>query len=343
MSLFTRKRVIIILVCLFFLAAVFGAMGLGLFLISPADKEGGVQLVVVEEGLSLGEVAGKLKEKKIITSKPLFMLWARVMGTSRRIKSGEYRLGSRMAPIKILELLTKGAIVTHAVTIPEGFTKVQIAMLLAEEGLVDKGQFLALTDVSTLLEPYGIKSPSLEGYLYPDTYHFGRGISALTAIDTMIKRFLEVIEPLKKRAKEVGMKMEEVITLASIVEKETGQGKERPLIASVFLNRLKRRMRLESDPTVIYGLDGFDGNLRRKDLKRPTPYNTYVIRGLPPGPIASPGLQAIRAVLYPARTDYLFFVSKNDGTHYFSKTLSEHNRAVEKYQRRRRSRKRKTS
>ena len=132
--------------------------------------------------------------------------------------------------------------------------------------------------------------------------------------------------------------VEEVIILASIVEKETGQGEERPLIAAVFLNRLKKGMRLESDPTVIYGLDNFDGNLKRKDLTAPSPYNTYVIRGLPPGPIASPGIEAIKAVLYPAQSKYLYFVSKNDGFHQFSETLAEHNRAVSKYQKKRRRR-----
>ena len=139
------------------------------------------------------------------------------------------------------------------------------------------------------------------------------------------------------------MPLEDVIILASIVEKETGLGKERPLISSVFLNRLKRRMRLESDPTVIYGLSRFDGNLTKKDLQRKTPYNTYIIRGLPPGPIANPGLASIKAVLYPEDTVYLYFVSKNDGSHYFSKTLSEHNRAVNTYQRKRIKRRRKTS
>jgi UPF0755 protein len=132
----------------------------------------------------------------------------------------------------------------------------------------------------------------------------------------------------------VGMNLPELITLASIVEKETGLAEERPTIASVFLNRLKKGMRLESDPTVIYGIKDFDGNLTRKDLNRATPYNTYIIRGLPPGPIANPGLEAIRAVLYPAQTDYLYFVSRNDGSHHFSKTLSEHNKAVQIYQKR---------
>jgi len=138
-----------------------------------------------------------------------------------------------------------------------------------------------------------------------------------------------------KRADEIGMKMEEIVILASIVEKETGRPEERPVIASVFLNRLKKGMRLESDPTVIYGLEGFDGNLKKRDLGRMTPYNTYLLKGLTPGPISNPGLESIKAVLYPGQTDYLYFVSKNDGSHHFSKTLSEHSRAVNIYQKKR--------
>jgi UPF0755 protein len=172
----------------------------------------------------------------------------------------------------------------------------------------------------------------LEGYLFPDTYQFGRGISPSLIIDAMVKRFWQMVGPLTDRAKETGMTMQEIVTLASIVEKETGQPSERPLIASVFLNRLKSGMRLESDPTVIYGLENFDGNLRKKDLVQRSPYNTYVIHGLTPGPICNPGLESIKAVIFPAKTDYLYFVSKNDGSHHFSRTLSEHNQAVERYQ-----------
>jgi len=247
-------------------------------------------------------------------------------------------LSADMPPLRILEKLARGEIITHAVTIPEGFTKVQIGDLLEQKGIIKKQEFLGLTDNREIVESYGLSGPSLEGYLYPDTYQFGRGISAKMTVNTMVKRFEEIAAPLKERIEEVGMSLEEVTTLASIVEKETGQGKERPLIAAVFLNRLKKRMRLASDPTVIYGITDFNGNLTRKDLEEKTPYNTYVNYGLPPGPIANPGLESIKAVLYPADTDYLYFVSRNDGSHQFSKTLAEHNRAVQTYQKRRRSR-----
>ena len=335
---FSRKRVAIISLGLLFLAALILCAASGLFFITPADEGGKNQLVIIREGLSLKEVAGELDRKKIIKNKALFELWAELLGYSRKIKAGEYELGSHMPPKRILEKLIRGEVITYPVTVPEGFTAAQISQLLHEGGLIDKKTFLSLINDPALLKHYGISAPSLEGYLYPETYHFARGISARSTVDAMVGRFWQVVSPLKERMDEAGMNLPEVITLASIVEKETGLAEERPTIASVFLNRLKRGMRLESDPTVIYGIKGFDGNLTRKDLNRATPYNTYIIRGLPPGPIANPGLEAIRAVLYPAKTDYLYFVSKNDGSHHFSKTLSEHNKAVRIYQKRGRRR-----
>jgi UPF0755 protein len=332
------KRAIFISLSLFFLATLFVCVASGLFFITPADKGGTNQVIIVREGLSLKEVAGELDRKEIIKSKILFELWAELLGYSRKIKAGEYELGSHMPPKRILEKLIRGEVITYPVTVPEGYTVAQISQLLHEAGLIDKEEFLLLMDDPALLEHYGISAPSLEGYLYPETYHFARGISARSTIDAMVGRFWRVVSPLKERMDEVGMDLPDVMTLASIVEKETGLAEERPTIASVFLNRLKRGMRLESDPTVIYGIKKFDGNLTRKDLNRATPYNTYIIRGLPPGPIANPGLEAIRAVLYPATTDYLYFVSRNDGSHHFSKTLSEHNRAVRTYQKRGRRR-----
>lgn len=330
------KKIIIIFLGLGFLVGAFLVIGFGFFLVSPAEKEGEDQLVLLREGLSLKEVAGELGRRKIVANRTLFMLWARIMGYSNQIKAGEYRLSAAMAPLKIMEKLTTGAIITHPVTIPEGLTRLQIAQILEEKALVDKDQFLSLTNDPDLLKRYGIPGPNMEGYIYPDTYNFARGVSAAKVIKTMVKHFWHVVDPLKGRAAEVGMEMADVIVLASIVEKETGLPAERPTIASVFLNRLKRKMRLESDPTVIYGIPEFNGNLKKKDLSQRTPYNTYVIRGLPPGPIANPGLDAIKAVLYPAETDYLYFVSKNNGSHQFSKTLSEHNRAVRIYQKNRR-------
>lgn len=265
------------------------------------------------------------------------MLWAIFKGGSKNIKAGEYSLNKSMAPVRIFHLLASGAVKTHPVTLPEGLTIEQIAGILAEKDLVNKEEFIALATDKALAAAYHIDGQSLEGYLFPDTYFVSRDRGSREIIDLMVERFWDVYNGLVKD-RHSQMPLWEVVTLASIVEKETGLPEERPVIASVFLNRLKKRMRLESDPTVIYGIKDFDGNLKKRDLDSPSPYNTYCHYGLPPGPIANPGRESLRAVLIPAETDYLYFVSKNDGSHHFSATLSEHNRAVARYQKRRHSR-----
>jgi UPF0755 protein len=332
MSKISGKKIGIIITGLLSLAMAIIITGFGLYFVKPVEKAGSDQVIMVQEGMSLKEVAERLESRGILRNKKIFILWTRLMGYSRQIKAGEYLLSSSMAPIKIMEILTRGIIITYSVTIPEGFSIDQIGGILAEKGLVDKAEFISIAKEQEIISKYGIVGASLEGYLYPDTYQFGRGLSPVSIIDSMIKRFNEVVRPYSEQIDESGMTIEEVITLASIIEKETGRAEERPIIASVFLNRIRRGMRLESDPTVIYGMDNFQGNLTRKDLSEYTPYNTYMIRGLPPGPIANPGLESIRAVLFPSETDYLYFVSKNDGSHYFSKNLEEHNRAVRIYQ-----------
>jgi UPF0755 protein len=333
-----HTRTIASLLGLSFLLGIFLTVGFGYYLASPAQKGAQQQVFVVRDGASLREVAVELERNHLIKNDRLFLLWARLMGYGKDIKAGEYALNAGMPPVKILNILRLGTIIIHPVTIPEGFTSEQIGALLDEKGLVDGTEFISLTRDPGVAKRYGMSGEGLEGYLYPDTYHFSRGLPALSIIDTMVKRFRQMIAPLEARAEEIGMSMKDVVILASIVEKETGVSEERPLIASVFLNRLKKRMRLESDPTVIYGLKDFDGNLRKTDLSDHSPYNTYIIRGLPPGPIANPGVDSIKAVLYPAQTDYLYFVSKNDGSHYFSKTLTEHNNAVRIYQKQKQTR-----
>jgi len=331
---FTRTRLVFISIGLFFLVIAFLSLGFGLFLMSPADKGGADQIFFVKEGSPLKEVAGDLEKTGLVTNKTLFVLWTRVKGYGKDIRAGEYSLSPAMAPVQLIEILRKGLVLLHPVTIPEGFTRDQIADALADKGLADKNRFLELTRDKALLQQYGISGPSFEGYLFPDTYYFSRGMPTLAILDTMVKRFRQLVTPLLENSQPMAMKFEDVVTLASIVEKETGRPEERPLIASVFLNRLKLGMRLESDPTVIYGIENFDGDLKKRDLTEKTPYNTYVIHGLTPGPIANPGLESIKAVIDPARTDYLYFVSRNDGSHQFSRTLAEHNRAVEIYQKR---------
>ncbi|MFP6655393.1 MAG: endolytic transglycosylase MltG, partial [Myxococcota bacterium] len=199
--------------------------------------------------------------------------------------------------------------------------------------------FLAVVFDPEIPSRFGVEGPSLEGYLFPDTYRFAKSLPPERIARTMVRNFLSVYSELPSSQNQRTLSMREQVTLASIVEKETGAAIERPLIAAVFLNRLRLGMRLETDPTVIYGIDGFNGNLRRRHLMdRNNPYNTYWIKGLPPGPIASPGRESLRAIREPADTSFLYFVSRNDGSHAFSKTYKEHERAVDRYQRRGRRR-----
>ncbi len=320
-----------------FVLFAFTALYFGYFLISPAGMDNKEETFIVKKGKGLKAIAGELWERRLIKNKDLFMLWAMLTGGTRNIKAGEYGLSQSMAPVKIFNILTSGMVKTHYLTIPEGLAAEQIADLLGKSNLVNinKKEFLALVMDKTLVTSYNINGSSLEGYLFPDTYLISRDISAKELIGLMVNRFWDIFNALvenpKSSAKEL-MPVQDIVTLASIVEKETGLAEERPVIASVFINRLKKKMRLESDPTVIYGLKDFDGNLKRKDLHSPNPYNTYMNYGLPPGPIANPGRESLIAVINPANTGCLYFVSKNDGSHHFSSTLTEHNKAVAKYQ-----------
>lgn len=291
-----------------------------------------------------------LVEKGVLKSDRRFRLTARLLDVTNKLKAGEYYITYGQSPYDILRDLEAGKVVQQTITIPEGSTMYQVADLLDEKGVVDELSFLALVKDASYIRKLGIEAESLEGYLFPDTYRLAHGQSADFVIRLMVKKMLGVLDEIgvdkgnnTPEWVEETYTRHEVLTIASIVEKETARGEERPLIARVFLNRLKRGMRLQTDPTVIYGIPNFDGNLRRKDLETPTPYNTYVIRGLPPGPIGNPGERAIRAVLHPSKESYLYFVSKNDGAHYFSKSLIEHNKAVMKYQKSRKYRRRRSN
>jgi len=339
-SKMSKRGLILISALLAFFLCAFVVLYIGYFLISPAGVDEKEEVFIVKKGAGLRAVATELEERRLIRSKHLFMVWAILRGGTRDIKAGEYTLSQSLPPVRIFHILASGAVKTYPVTIPEGLTAEQIADILAKKNLIDKGEFMSLVGDKTLVASYHIDGPSLEGYLYPDTYLISRDMGAKGLVDLMVNRFWHVYNSLIRDQKSSAgglSQLREVVTLASIVEKETGLAEERPIIASVFLNRLKKRMRLESDPTVIYGLKDFDGNLKREDLRTPSPYNTYIHHGLPPGPIANPGREALSAVIDPVKTDYLYFVSKNDGSHYFSTTLKEHNRAVARFQKRRRS------
>ncbi len=291
----------------------------------------------IGSGEGFGTVTRNLYARGLFEHPDKFKLLARFKGYDKKIRAGEYELSASMSPRQILQKLVSGKVRLYRLTIPEGFTLRQIAATAARTGLCSAADFTSAAADAALMAGMDISAKNLEGYLYPDTYFFPKGVTGLAIVRAMTTRFKTVFNPeWKTRADTIKMSVHAVVTLASIIEKETGAAFERPLISSVFHNRLKRKMRLETDPTVIYGIPNFNGNLTRKDLSTPTPYNTYVIRGLPPGPIASPGAKAIEAALFPADTDYLFFVSKKDTTHQFSTNIKDHNKAVRKYQLRRR-------
>ncbi|MDJ0622628.1 MAG: endolytic transglycosylase MltG [Desulfocapsaceae bacterium] len=298
---------------------------------TPGPSDSSEVIVMIPRGASFTSTATLLVDAGLVQEDIRFHILARLYGLSGKVRAGEFSLTSGMKPMETLKALIEANPLQHAVTIVEGLRAEEIAEVFARDGWVNREEFMGLVYDKEFISSLNVgEITSLEGYLYPDTYYLSR----LPAPDTkkiikiMVQRFLEIWKSLDVDVK----KMHKTVILASIVEKETGDASERSRIASVFWNRLRKGMRLQSDPTVIYGITDFDGNITRKDLRRETPYNTYVIKGLPFGPICNPGKAALDAVLNPADEKYLYFVSKNDGTHHFSKTLREHNRAVRKYQ-----------
>ncbi len=297
------------------------------------EGDGVEKIMLIHPGETFSEITRHLNQTGIVTQPLKFRLYARLKGDDNRLKAGEYSISTNMSPARVLATLVSGKVRLHRLTVPEGLTLRQMATLVAEAQLCSAPEFLKLAFDAALAEQLDIPAANLEGYLFPDTYFFPKDVTPRKIITTLFARFQAVFTPQwQARAKSIGLTVHQAVTLASIIEKETGAAFERPLIASVFHNRLKKGMRLESDPTVIYGIKDFDGNLTRKHLAEKTPYNTYQIKGLPPGPIASPGTAALKAVLFPADTKFFFFVAKKDGTHQFSTNLKDHWRAVRKYQ-----------
>lgn len=299
----------------------------------PANDDKTEHVIIVKSGQDLSATAIKFYEAGIITDSLKFKLLVRLKNYGKKIQAGEYLLSPAMSPNKILDIIVSGRVILHKLTIPEGYNIYQIASIIETAGLGMGNSFVSAAKNRSLVRYMNIEADTFEGYLFPDTYHFPNEISPKKMIATMARRFRNVFIPeWEKRAKELGFSIHQIVTLASIIEKETGASSERSIISSVFHNRLKKGMRLESDPTVIYGIKDFDGNITRKHLAANTPYNTYRISGLPAGPIANPGKEAIKATLFPADTSYVYFVSKKDNTHKFSTNMADHNRAVRKYQ-----------
>ncbi|MBU8850283.1 MAG: endolytic transglycosylase MltG [Desulfobacterales bacterium] len=334
-----KSKLRIIIVSIFVLSAFLISSGLFFyleltsFIKNPANPAAIEKKFTVKPGQSLAVVAKNLEKESIISNKTYFKLFTRYKKAGEKLQAGEYILSASKSPEQILEIILQGKVKLYRITLPEGLNIKQVAALVEKASSCDITRFVDLCHNKSFITSLGIKSTTLEGWLFPDTYFFPKHTSCEDIITAMVAHFNKnFTDTWKARAKTLGFSVHDIVTLASIIEKETGDASERPIISSVFHNRLKKKMRLESDPTVIYGIKNFDGNIKRKHLKMVTPYNTYQIKGLPAGPIANPGALSLQAALYPAQTEYLFFVSKKDTTHKFSRTLQEHNQAVRKYQ-----------
>jgi len=319
-----------------FLSLVTIVMGIwfGGYIVGPGpDSSEENVVVIIPKGASVEVIGQILEDAGLIYNDIRFPLLARFSGYAGHLQAGEFSLERGKRPGEVIRALASAGPVQHVVTIIEGLRATEIAELLEQKGWCDAEKFMSLVQEKEFIHTLGLKNlTSLEGYLYPDTYMLTVDMKgAEKIILLMVKRFLQVWQEIVSAGGR-DISREETVILASIVEKETAAAAERSLIAGVFKNRLARGMRLQSDPTVIYGIDKFSGKLTKKQLRNPTPYNTYTKSGLPVGPICNPGREALRAALNPVQTEYFYFVSKNDGTHYFSVSLSEHNRAVRKYQ-----------
>lgn len=344
-SLLTRIFALILLV------SILTAVGVGYqvyrFINHPAGDDPTEIIFTVKRGQTFRSVAKELEAQGLITSERNFHFYARLKPLGSQLKLGEYALRRNMPPKEIMKILASGRSIEYTIAVSEGLNIFEIAERVERAGIGTATDFIrAVRDAENNKSLMGKPLPSLEGYLFPDTYRVTRAAGIPGLIRQMVTRFkVQFAKVLELRGGEnqasiqtqgISLSPHEIVTLASIIEKETGVPDERPLIGSVFYNRMNKKMRLQTDPTVIYGIwvekGVWNRNLSKTDLLTATPYNTYVIGGLPPGPIANPGYDALLAAVRPAVSDYLYFVSKNDGTHIFSKEYSQHQSAVKSFQ-----------
>jgi UPF0755 protein len=283
--------------------------------------------------MSFKAISATLQKEGIIRYRGYFEIIGRLQGISRKVRVGFYGLSTNMSLWEVLESLRKGKIIEYEVVVPEGYNLYQIGWTLSGTPLIsDPDQFIKLVKNKMYVRSLGIEADSLEGYLFPDTYFLPKGIKLEDIPRKMVQRYKAVFsDSYKNRAKELGFTEHQIITLASIVEKEAKVSSERKLIAAVYYNRLKQGIRLQADPTAVYGTKAWITKVTSQDLKRKSPYNTYIHKGLPPGPIANPGDGAILATLYPDNADFLFFVAQGDGSHFFSKDFGAHEKAIGRY------------
>jgi len=330
------KKVALLVVVLAAIAAVAGAVLRSRVHEPYRGYSGAEQFVEIPAGAGPRAIGEQLVSSGVIRDRITFRAALWMSGQARRLKAGEYRFTTAMAPADVISKIARGDVYVVSVTFREGLTMFEMAKIYEAHGLGSASAFLEAAKDVTPISAIDPVAKDLEGYLFPETYQLPRKSDASRLVRMMVERFEHAFTPeLRAGAEARGLSARDAVTLASIVEKETGRGEERPLVAAVYENRLRIGMGLQCDPTVIYALQRegrYTGNLRRDDLLMDSPYNTYRHAGLPPGPIANPGRASLAAVANPADVDYLYFVSRNDGTHQFASTLAEHNRNVFKYQ-----------
>ena len=313
------------------------AAGLVAWVDRELERPRGAETVelTIERGAPITAILDELAAAGVIGDPLIARLHLDYRRSGETLQAGEYRFEQPMSTVDALDRVIRGEVVTWPVTVVEGLTLRETAERLASEGFGELDAFLAAMASPALIADLDPAAESLEGYLFPDTYAFPRGTGEADIVEAMVRNFRRRVEEHLDAARAQGLDLRSLVTLASIVEKEAGAIPERPLVAAVFHNRLARGIGLYADPTIIYALKmvgAWDGNLRRPDLELDSPYNTYVHPGLPPGPICSPGEHSLRAAAQPADVPYLYFVSRNDGTHVFAETLAEHNRNVARWQ-----------
>jgi UPF0755 protein len=283
----------------------------------------------IASGMSAWEISQALEKNQIITDAPMFMTIALITKKARNLQAGTYVFEGRHYPLEIMDTLYKGRSLKYRITIPEGYDIYEIDKALSTMGMIARDEFIKIAGTKDTARFFSLNAPNMEGFMYPDTYLLGPHMTSREIIARMYRRFRQIYTPeMRQRARKVGLTDLEVITLASIIEKEAISPAEKPIISSVFHNRLRQGMKLQSDPTAIYGIKGFRRDITPEDLKRDTPYNTYLYKGLPLGPICNPGKDSLMAALWPTETRHLYFVSKGDGHHFFSTSFKEHNEAI---------------
>lgn len=304
-------------------------------LFSPFQGHGGRVVVVIDSGMPVSAIGKRLERQGIVASAVAFSRYYKYFHSTRKLKAGEYLFDAPLTMGQVIDKLAAGKSVLYRVTVKEGLWSGEIAKVLEDGGLFPAADFRRAVADAALIRDLDPAASDLEGYLFPDTYLVSRGMSAPRMAALMVSRFRQNFsKDFVWRARDIGFSVRQTVILASLIEKETANREERFLVSSVFHNRLRRSMLLDCDSTIIFALkkDGiWDGDLRWRDLKGDSPYNTRRQRGLPPGPIASPGYAALEAALYPENSDYLYFVAKDGNSHYFSSSLAEHNRAVRRF------------